>query len=277
MDIYEKKYLKYKKKYLNLKQFGSSGEAESVKTMKSEEPVKSVEPTDVEFGTYQEKKKKYLGVKFNGKIYYVDFFEIKTHADAPELFISKDFEEDEKVKYGMLLLHINNTESKYDDEKFGENLNSLEIKLDDVNEFMQQLEILKFIKDQDIIFSSRPLIIKNLNEKYEELLKNKFELMHLLNLLKLKYEPIKINDSIRERENEISKITQIYSIEKKNLQKEIYILTKIKNFEEKERDKNIDKELDNLKNEVPKIDSAKFDEYVEINERKFSQIMGFFR
>ena len=43
MDIYEKKYLKYKKKYLNLKQFGSSGEAESAKTMKSEEPVKSVE------------------------------------------------------------------------------------------------------------------------------------------------------------------------------------------------------------------------------------------
>ena len=301
MDIYEKKYLKYKKKYLNLKQFGSSDikksaesdkpaepaesaesaepakSAESAKPVEPAEPAEPAEPIDVvEFGTYQ---KQYLGVKFNGKIYYVDGFEIitdETHADAPELFKSKnigDFEEDEKVKYGMLLLHIKNTESKYDDEKFDENLNSLELKLDDVSKFMQQLEIFKFINEKGITYSDRPSIIKNLNEEYEESLKNKFELMLTLKTLKnLKADSFpnvktSIEKLIKERQD---KIPGNYFLKKQELQKEINILTKIKNFEEKERDKNIDKELDNLKNEVPKIDSAKFDEYVEINEREFT-------
>jgi hypothetical protein len=296
MDIYEKKYLKYKKKYLNLKQFGSAdvvakpekpAESEEIaETTKSEEPAKSAKPEEsvepaesaepidvVKFGTYQEQ---YLGVKFNGKIYYVDGFEIKTfdHADAPELFKSKnigDFKEDEKVKYGMLLIHVN-TDYKYDDEKFDENLNSLELKLDDVSKFMQQLEIFKFMNDKDIYkyyytFSDRPLIIKNLNEKYEESLKNKFELMLTLKTLKnlkdYSFQTLKINDSIMKRQ---------VKIPESDFLKEIDILKKLKNFKEKsERDKNIDIELNKLKNEVPKIDSAKFEKYKNINERKFTK------
>ncbi len=192
MDIYEKKYLKYKKKYLNLKQFGSSGEAESAKTMKSEEPAKSaksakpvdpVEPAEsaepidvVKFGTYQEQ---YLGVKFNGNIYYVDGLEIKTnetHADDPELFISKnikDLKEDEKVKYGELLLHIKKN-TKYD-----KNIKSIELYLELSQtkgiDGLSIIEIIKKKKKKQFSFNdSKDSNIFNI-EHYKEYIKKIFK------------------------------------------------------------------------------------------------------